>query len=78
MRATLRPLLVLFAVLTVLTGLVYPLAVTAIGKLAFRETSVRQSDRAQQRGRRLIVDRAVFSRSQALLGADIRNHPDAE
>jgi potassium-transporting ATPase KdpC subunit len=34
-RATLRPLLVLFAVLTVLTGLVYPLAVTAIGKLAF-------------------------------------------
>lgn len=35
MRATLRPLLVLFAVLTVLTGVVYPLAVTAIGKWAF-------------------------------------------
>ena len=35
MRATLRPLLVLFAVLMLLTGLVYPLAVTAIGKLAF-------------------------------------------
>jgi K+-transporting ATPase ATPase C chain len=34
-RAILRPLLVLFAVLTVLTGVVYPLGVTAIGKLAF-------------------------------------------
>lgn len=37
MRAILRPLLVLFAVLTVLTGVVYPLAVTAIGKLAFAD-----------------------------------------
>jgi K+-transporting ATPase ATPase C chain len=36
-RATLRPLLVLFAVLTVLTGVVYPLAVTGIGKLAFAD-----------------------------------------
>jgi K+-transporting ATPase ATPase C chain len=34
-RATLRPLLVLFATLTVLTGVLYPLAVTAIGKWAF-------------------------------------------
>lgn len=31
----LRPLLVLFALLTVLTGLVYPLLVTGIGKIAF-------------------------------------------
>jgi potassium-transporting ATPase KdpC subunit len=36
-RATLRPLLVLFALLTVLTGVVYPLAVAAIGKWAFPE-----------------------------------------
>jgi len=35
MRVMLRPLLVLFAVLTALTGVVYPLAVTAIGKMAF-------------------------------------------
>jgi potassium-transporting ATPase KdpC subunit len=35
LRVILRPLLVLFTVLTVLTGVVYPLAVTAIGKLAF-------------------------------------------
>jgi K+-transporting ATPase ATPase C chain len=35
MRHTLRPLLVLFCALTVLTGVIYPLAVTAIGKLAF-------------------------------------------
>lgn len=35
MSAMLRPLLVLFALLTALTGLVYPMVVTAIGKLAF-------------------------------------------
>ncbi len=35
MRATLRPLLVLFALLTMLTGVVYPLVVTGIGKIAF-------------------------------------------
>jgi potassium-transporting ATPase KdpC subunit len=35
MRSLLRPLLVLFALLTLLTGVVYPLAVAAIGKWAF-------------------------------------------
>src|SRR5208282_6255264 len=35
MRPLLRPVLVLFILLTVLTGLVYPLAVTGIGKLLF-------------------------------------------
>jgi K+-transporting ATPase ATPase C chain len=35
MSPMLRPLLVLFALLTVLTGLVYPLAVTGIGKAVF-------------------------------------------
>src|SRR5277367_1622831 len=35
MNQVLRPLLVLFVLLTVLTGLVYPLVVTGIGKIAF-------------------------------------------
>src|SRR5260370_15926084 len=35
MGLMLRPLLVLFVLLTVLTGLVYPLAVTGIGKAVF-------------------------------------------
>ncbi|HME40830.1 MAG TPA: potassium-transporting ATPase subunit KdpC [Steroidobacteraceae bacterium] len=35
MKQMLRPLLVIFAVLTVLAGLVYPLAVTGIGKALF-------------------------------------------
>lgn len=35
MNAMLRPLLVLFVLLTALTGIVYPLLVTGIGKLAF-------------------------------------------
>src|SRR5882672_10072196 len=35
MSALLRPLLVLFALLSVITGLLYPLLVTGIGKIAF-------------------------------------------
>jgi K+-transporting ATPase ATPase C chain len=35
MKTVLRPLLVLFALLTVLTGLIYPMFVTGIGKIAF-------------------------------------------
>jgi potassium-transporting ATPase KdpC subunit len=35
MTSMLRPLLVLFALLTMLTGLVYPIAVTGIGKAVF-------------------------------------------
>ena len=35
MRNTLRPLLVLFGLLSVLTGIIYPLAVMAVGRLAF-------------------------------------------
>lgn len=35
MKTMLRPLFVLFALLTVLTGLVYPLLITGIGKIAF-------------------------------------------
>jgi len=37
MNSTLRPALVCFVVLSVLTGVVYPLAVTAIGQVAFAE-----------------------------------------
>ena len=37
MISLLRPLLVLFLCLTLLTGVVYPLVVTGIGKLAFRD-----------------------------------------
>jgi potassium-transporting ATPase KdpC subunit len=35
MKTTFRPLFVLFALLTVLTGLAYPLLVTGIGEIAF-------------------------------------------
>jgi potassium-transporting ATPase KdpC subunit len=39
MSSTLRPLLILFVLLSLLTGVVYPLAVTAIGKLVFPNQS---------------------------------------
>ncbi len=37
MKNTLRPAIVLFALLTLLVGVLYPLAVTGIGKLAFND-----------------------------------------
>lgn len=37
MKSTLRPALVMFATLTLLVGVLYPLAVTGIGKLAFAD-----------------------------------------
>ncbi|HEX3912938.1 MAG TPA: potassium-transporting ATPase subunit KdpC [Steroidobacteraceae bacterium] len=39
MHHTLRPLLVLFCILTALTGLIYPLAVTGVGKALFAAQS---------------------------------------
>jgi K+-transporting ATPase ATPase C chain len=50
-RSILRPLLVLFVVLTALTGVVYPLAVTAIGKLVF---STQASGSLVMRGNQII------------------------
>lgn len=50
MRATLRPALVLLALLTLLTGVVYPLLVTGVAQLAFprqaRGSLVRDGERA--------------------------------
>ncbi len=37
MKATIRPALMLFAVLTIVTGLIYPLAVTGLGQLMFSQ-----------------------------------------
>ena len=37
MKTTLRPALVLFAVLTLICGVIYPYVITGIGKLAFRD-----------------------------------------
>ncbi|MBK6960165.1 MAG: potassium-transporting ATPase subunit KdpC [Gammaproteobacteria bacterium] len=39
MKSLLRPALSLFALLSVLTGLIYPLAVTGIGQLMFAQTA---------------------------------------
>lgn len=37
MKSTLRPALVLFAILTLIVGVLYPMAVTGIGQLAFAD-----------------------------------------
>lgn len=51
MIQTLRPMLVLFCILTVLTGMIYPLAVTGVGKALF---AVQASGSPIMRGGELI------------------------
>ncbi len=66
MLKELRPALVVFVVLTVVTGVVYPAVVTLIGQLAFPSEVRRQRDRARRQGRRLapagpaVLGAAVF------------------
>ncbi|MDO8305720.1 potassium-transporting ATPase subunit C, partial [Herminiimonas sp.] len=55
MNATFRPALVLFAVLTLICGVIYPYAITSIGKLAF-------SDQAQG---------SLVSRNGQLVGSSL-------
>ena len=53
MKTLIRPAVTLFVLLTVITGVVYPLVVTGIAKVAFPDAGRRQPDRQGRQGRRL-------------------------
>ena len=53
MKTLLRPAVSLFVLLTVVTGIVYPLVVTGIAKVAFPEAGRRQPDRQGRQAGRL-------------------------
>jgi len=50
MSATLRPLLVIFTLLTTVTGFVYPMVMTGIGRVAFL-TKLREPGDPRSKGR---------------------------
>ena len=60
MKDQIRPALTMLLLLTVLTGLVYPLAVTGLAQRVFPGPGERQFDRARRQGDRVQVDRTVF------------------
>ena len=70
-----RPALVLVVVLTLITGLVYPLAMTGIAGLIFPASGARQPDREGRQGRRLGADRPGVHRATAISTAGRRRPP---
>jgi hypothetical protein len=73
----LRPALVVFGLLTVLTGIAYPLVVTGIGQAAFHD-QVNGSIRAVRRSRsRLTAARPAVLGSEVLLEQAVGDGPAA-
>ena len=67
MFASFLPSLRMLVMLSVLTGVVYPLVTWGIAQLAFPAHGQRQPDRAGRQGRRIDADRPAVRRSEIFL-----------
>ena len=72
-----RSALVVFAVLTVVTGVLYPGVTTLIGALAFGEPGERQRDRGGRPRGRVAADRTAVLGRAVLLEPAVGDRPDA-
>ena len=73
MKTLLRPAVSLFVLLTAVTGMVYPLAVTGARQGHLSRSCRRQPDRQGWQGSRLPPDRPELQRPQVFLGPPLGN-----
>ena len=76
-QPSLRPALVLFVLLTPLTGLVYPLAVTGVAQALFPAQAAGSLIVQRRQAGRLGADRPELQRPEALLGPAVGHRADA-
>jgi hypothetical protein len=73
MKTLLRPAISLFVLLSLVTGVLYPLLVTGVARIAFPGCRRRQPDHQGRQTDRLCTDRPELQRSEVLLGPPIGN-----
>ena len=73
MLSELRPALVMIVVMSLITGVAYPLVVTGIAEVAFPEAGERQPDRARRQGGGLRAHRSAVFRPEILLEPRFRD-----
>ena len=71
MRAQLKPAIIMLALLTLITGVIYPLVVTVIAQVAFPAQANGSLIVKDGQADRLELDRPVVRRSQVLLGTTL-------
>ncbi len=78
MLKELRPAVISFLLLTLLTGIAYPLLVTGISQTDHVRQGQRQPDHERRQAGRLQSHRPVVLRSQVFLGPSFGDRPDAQ
>ncbi len=75
MKPILRPAVVLLILLTLITGIGYPLVVTGVARVLFPGAGGRESHREGRQAGGIAAHRPAVQRSQVLLESPVRDQP---